>query len=652
MKKPISKILLFLVTYFSLSLSLYAIPEDNSILRLQSKNSDGDVVYAVVVGDDVKALTANDEDYNIANSLWIVKVNRDGETFTLQNVGTNMYLYYASKQGTSGSQNHAIYYLKPNSNSAINLYEEEKGYCCDVNKIKEAYIQYDPLYNEWRYYSDGVKGHNPKEESQTEAENLGKFWDDTTNPPSNEEESVKIPGSELGDVLDGEDVNLDKLKENIDKVVDRVEYNDASKSPSTPIVVGTKSTYPTSSYWKQSTIKVTVNSSTWTPVSFPMNVKCVTSGISDVYVQTYSTEKRSNGVKAWENKLLTSSDVLKRGVAYNLATDETSEIILEFEVVATEGVTIKNEVVSVVDDYSHNLEETTVNGLNRDKNWYYIGNALFLEAKMNNAIDYACQYNGSSYVPVDLEGESFAPFSTFFVQYAGDYTMSSAKATINSAPMLAKEKSLTEKYSLRIDGENSYYKTGIYFAGGASAEDYVVGEDFLSFATKKGKGVEIYTVEDDADYSFNKRPIENTVVRVGMYVGTAGRYTISLDNISGNAESMILYDTYEQDFARLHLGETYTFDSEKGSFDDRFAVAVTYAPEVPTDNISLSANKLIVVNNEIQGLTLDSELVVYDAMGHLVYVANVDSETMILPNLNSGIYIACNGNGWAKFLVK
>ena len=79
---------------------------------------------------------------------------------------------------------------------------------------------------------------------------------------------------------------------------------------------------------------------------------------------------------------------------------------------------------------------------------------------------------------------------------------------------------------------------------------------------------------------------------------------------------------------------------------------MTYAPKVPTDNISLSANKFIVVNNEIQGLTLGSELMVYDAMGHLVYVANVDSETMILPNLNSGIYIARNGNGWAKFLVK
>ena len=635
MKKP--KFLLFIL--FSLiSFGLNALPENNSILRLESKNSAGEAVFAVVVGDEVRALTVNDEDYSMANSLWLVSVNTKDETFTLQNVGTGMYLKNGVRRGDQGAAKFNVHYLAVDANSAVALRSDaNEGYYYYEKDIQlNVYIQYDPNKNEWRFYqiSGGHQKHDAKNESQSNGD-----WSDEDSPRMDEEQSMEITGSKVDSLMNDGDFTLDDLE---DVVVD---YVGASDLPSDPIVVGELSTYPQFDFWKTSTIQLVINSLDWIPISFPVDVKCVTADLSEVYYQYYDTEKRSRGEKAWVTNKVTSTTVFYKGVAYNFATD-TKSMILDFQ------FTVVEDITRLASEYRNNLNETTGNGLNRDKNWYYIGNALFLDAKMNNAIDYACVYNGSGYVPVDLDDESFAPFSTFFVQYAGDYAMSSVQTTRNSAPMLAKEKSLTEKYSLRIDGENSYYKTGIYFAGGASAEDYVVGEDFLSFATKKGKGVEIYTVEDDADYSFNKRPIENTVVRVGMYVGTAGRYTISLDNISGNAESMILYDTYEQDFACLHLGETYRFYSERGEFNDRFGVAVTYAPEVPTDNISLSANKLIVVNNEIQGLTLDSELVVYDAMGHLVYVANVDSETMILPNLNSGIYIARNGNGWVKFVIK
>ena len=650
MKTLINKIAFLTVVFFSLSVSVWAaLPENNSIMRFES-NDGGKTISAVAMADGtVKPLAEGESGYIYENTLWLVRVSGT-ETFTLQNVGTGKYLNYKEEGGTFSAKKVSLL-LK---DSPITIYADanSKYYIKHTSwfTTNNLYIQYDPNTNVWMYYA--ASGTN-KNNSQSSG-----GWSDETNPPANEEESVRIPGSEVEDILGNKEVNVDNLKENIDKVEakeeDYAEFKKVLKADPTPIVVGTDSTYleENSSYWKQSTIKITVNSSTWTPVSFPMDVKCVKS-IGDVYVQTYNTEKRANGTKAWENELLDSSDVLKRGVAYNLATDKTPEITLEFAVEATDGVTIKNEVVSIVEDYSHKLAETTGNGLNRDKNWYYIGNALFLDAKMNNAIDYACQYKGSSYVPVDLEAKYFAPFSTFFVQYAGDYAMSSAKATRNSAPMLAKEKLVTEKYSLRIDGENSYYETGIYFADGASSEDYVVGEDFLSFATKKGKGVEIYTVEDDADYSFNKRPIENTVVRVGMYVGTAGRYTISLNNISGNAETFVLFDTYTQETAYLHLGEEYTFDSEKGVHDDRFIVTVTYAaPDVTTDNLSLSSTNIVVVANEIRGLVEGSDYFIYDTTGRLVYSAVAESDVVTLPFLNSGIYIVRNSNGWVKFIVK
>ena len=174
----------------------------------------------------------------------------------------------------------------------------------------------------------------------------------------------------------------------------------------------------------------------------------------------------------------------------------------------------------------------------------------------------------------------------------------------------------------------------------------------MSFATIGGANTEIYTYEGDIDYSFNTRPIENTLVYVGLYIAKAGIYTISLDNISGNAETFVLYDNYEQDFVRLHLGETYTFYSERGEFNDRFGVAVTYAPEVPTDNFSLSSTNIVVVANEIRGLVEGSDYFIYDTTGRLVYSAVAESDVVTLPFLNSGIYIVQNSSGWVKFIVK
>lgn len=223
----------------------------------------------------------------------------------------------------------------------------------------------------------------------------------------------------------------------------------------------------------------------------------------------------------------------------------------------------------------------------------------------------------------------------------------------NLAPILAREKSVTEKYYLRIEGEGDEDQTGIFFEDEASSEGYIVGEDFLSFATKGRLFTEIYTYEDDIEFAFNTRPLENTFVNVGLYIGTAGRYTISLNNISGNAETFVLYDTYTQETAYLHLGEEYIFDSEKGLFDDRFIITVTYkAFGVTTDNLSLSSTNIVVVGNEIRGLVEGSDFSIYDAMGRLVYFAIVDADVVTLPNLTSGVYIVSNANGWVKFVKK
>ncbi len=635
----ILKKIILLAVMFSLSVLSYAVPENNSILRFDSKKLDGTVVYAVANGDSIYALTEKDPFYinNLANSLWIVRLNGNG--FTIQNLGTRKFLNQSFYKGSVGASKGNIHYPIL-SNNALVLFEGDKGFYYeerDYGNKAQAYIQYDPVRESWLFYTVGANfPHDPKKDSQANG-----AWTDADFPQASVANSLEIKGSDV-ETMVGANGNweLDQIKKDI--IVDFIERKDLETAPTVSIIVGDSETYPFKNYWKTDNIKLNVTYEDWTPVSFPVDVKCVTANLSGVGYQEYSTAKRANGESAWVTNYVTSDMVFEKGVAYHFATD--SEVMtLDFRPITGE------ELTKVEKSYSKTLTATNGNIIT-NQNWYYIGNALFVDAGMTG-IDMISRYNKSigKWEEEPVSG-ALEPFDAFFVQYSGDYSMA-VSATRTNAPMRDR-KVVTEKYCLNIVGEGEEDKTYLYFEDEASAEGYVMGEDFLSFATIGGVNTEIYTYEDDIDFSFNTRPLENTFVKVGLYVGKAGRYTISLDNISGSAESMVLYDNYEQDFARLHLGETYTFYSERGEFNDRFGVAVTYAPEVPTDNISLSANKLIVVNNEIQGLTLGSELMVYDAMGHLVYVANVDSETMILPNLNSGIYIARNGNGWAKFLVK
>ena len=638
MIRILQKIIL-LAVMFSLSILAYALPENNSVFRLQSKNSAGDDVFAVVVGNEIKALTAYENGYVLENSLWLVNVS--GESFTLQNIATGKFLNVRSRKGLDNSAHGKIYSLSAD-NAGLPFIQDDNGYGYLLSAENTyLYIQYDPKYNEWRYYSKKSMGsHDAKLESQG---TNGTAWNDSSFPPSSEETSLEIPGSIIDEMLSS-DGSVD-VKSLLDFISDTtkneiLEFLDA---PSIPIVVGVRATYPLSDFWKASTIKLEVNSADWTPISFPMDVQCVTDDLVGVGYQEYDTKARAEKRydDTWVTGYVTKEQVFEKGKAYHFATDSKT-MTLEFESVAT------GKLIKIDDNYKKTLE--LISGDALDANWYYIGNALFVDAGMSG-INMISRYNRAiGKWEEELVSDAVDPFDAFFVQYSGDYAMSASSERTN-AP-IRDRKIVAEKYCLNIVGEGEEDKTYLYFEDEASAEGYVIGEDFLSFATIGGANTEIYTYEDDIEFSFNTRPLENTFVKVGLYVAKAGTYTISLDNISGNAETFVLYDNYEQDFVRLHLGETYTFYSERGEFNDRFGVAVTYAPEVTTDNISLSANKLVVVNNEIQGLTLDSELMVYDSTGRLVCVVNVDSETMTLPNLNSGIYIARNGNGWVKFLVK
>lgn len=364
---------------FSLSVLAYAVPENNTILRFDSKNLDGTVVYAVANGDSVYALTEKDPFYinNLANSLWIVRNN--GGVFTIQNLGTGKFLNQSFYLGSVGSKKGNIHYPILSS-EALDLSEGEKGFYYterDYNN-NAAYIQYDPIRESWFFYTINSKfPHDPKEETQA-----GDAWTDADFPQASLANSLEIKGSDVEQMVGGSgDLSIDAIK-NI--VVDYVEKKDVVDAAMVSIIVGDSETYPFKNYWKTATIKLNVTYEDWTPVSFPVDVKCVTANLSGVGYQEYSTAKRANGESAWVTNYVTSDMVFERGVAYHFATD--SEVMtLEFKPVAEEDLT------KVEKSYSKTLTATTGN-ITTNQNWYYIGNALFVEAGMSG-VDMISRYD-------------------------------------------------------------------------------------------------------------------------------------------------------------------------------------------------------------------------------------------------------------------
>ena len=294
MKTIIHKIVL-LAVMFSLSVLSYAVPENNTILRFDSKNFDGTVVYAVANGDSVYALTEKDPFYinNLANSLWIVR--EDKNVFTIQNLGTGKFLNEAFYKGSVGSKKGNIHYPIL-SDVALGLSEGDKGFYyieSDYGNKAQAYIQYDPVRQSWLFYTVGANfPHDPKNDSQANG-----AWTDAAFPQASLANSLEIKGGDVEQMVGGSgDLSIGAIK-NI--VVDHVEKKDVVDAAMVSIIVGDSETYPFKNYWKTATIKLNVTYEDWTPISFPIDVKCVTANLSGVGYQEYSTAKRANGESAW-----------------------------------------------------------------------------------------------------------------------------------------------------------------------------------------------------------------------------------------------------------------------------------------------------------------------------------------------------------------
>ncbi len=261
----------------------------------------------------------------------------------------------------------------------------------------------------------------------------------------------------------------------------------------------------------------------------------------------------------------------------------------------------------------------------------------------------------SYYNYYDNDFSVLSPYKSFFMQYGGEYTFKTSAARQN-APAVIANNNTTERYQLNINSDNYNDKTVIFMAENGT-EGYTAGQDFF-YMTKTADGgtigYQFYSIDGEEPLSYNHRKNENQVIQLGGRVKKAGEYTISLEGENINAQSVMLVDTLTGETVDL-LIDNYTFTTEKGSIDKRFILTFTFAPQTTVDIFTPTANQIIVFGNAqnctIDNLVIGETIMIFDAMGRMIYNKTANSETINIA-LPTGTYIVRNANNWAKFAIK
>ncbi len=419
------------------------------------------------------------------------------------------------------------------------------------------------------------------------------------------------------------------------------------------------------------TYQLSMPSDKWYWISLPFKVdidKITTStgnGAKDLVITYYDAKERATtGKGGWKNATEQGLTTLtaNQGYVIGFYTDENT-------LFPANGVTVNFPSASPTNTVagSANLATTEATGKNeKDNNWHIIGTGLYHQtstldsvnyiAVPDNAGDYTYYYVNAPATDIfdtEFTNYTFNPFEAFFVQHCGKYSATAPNAQSAALAPMARAKA-QEQEQIYLINMNEAHTVVILNAEGS--EGYTAGEDFLEMNASNHSDL-IYSFDGSDALAFNHRATEAQSINLGGYVATAGEQTISLNAYNGNVESVTLVDNVTGETADLLAGD-YTFNAEVGSLDGRFTVVfgAPKAGDTTVDCYNSTANQLIAYGSAnactVSGLTTGEAVVVYNAMGQLVFATIADSETITLPSLTTGNYLILHNGTTNKVLLK
>ena len=322
---------------------------------------------------------------------------------------------------------------------------------------------------------------------------------------------------------------------------------------------------------------------------------------------------------------------------------------------------------------------------NENKNLIFANDTRYIQLKENPAATeanygwnlignpYPCYYDtrymqfsspitvrsGDSYAAYSPADDSYilSPLEAFFVQCSAENNIVSfdteGRQTDNSVRTLSYAPARTramdyERSVLNLYLENSTYAdhTRLVVNEGASLA-YEIACDAAKFMSDDATVPQLFTIEGGERMAINERPLANGKAALGVYIGKAGSYTLSLDTKAMDTE-VFLVDKLLGTETDLTTG-SYAFTAEAGTFTDRFEIHMKRTGVV--DGIEAVAAEL-TIEATAEGISVSNAttpIYIYSTTGALVGAKVGSAVTFDVPQ---GVYVVKVGDNVHKVVVK
>ena len=298
------------------------------------------------------------------------------------------------------------------------------------------------------------------------------------------------------------------------------------------------------------------------------------------------------------------------------------------------------------------------------KNWNYIGNPYpcYYDIYYMDFTAPIQVYNGSTYLAKSIvdDGFSLSPMRSFFVQKPDELDklvfhkdgrlVSSATPNHANAPRRGRALNSDRKlYDFALISDSVVDETRVVFNPHASLE-YELSCDASKFMSPNTEVPQLYTLDQEGTLmAINERPLADSTVVLGLYVGSVGRYTIDASRCPGE---VILIDRYTASETYLNNG-SYSFDvNQVGYINDRFLLKFM--------NESSSVNE-ILANNNVEVIPTYGGIEIKSSSKAWANVYTIDGRLMsnvlcanptTFVTLPNGIYMVQINNHGYKVIVK
>jgi hypothetical protein len=297
---------------------------------------------------------------------------------------------------------------------------------------------------------------------------------------------------------------------------------------------------------------------------------------------------------------------------------------------------VKNNLISVI---AHGNEQTNDN----DRGWNFLGNPYLGEYTGTiGDIRYITQTNdGKKYFSNEVADVTLDPFNTYFVQV--DKNQNIPFNILNSPYMQSPRKDKYDEIStgILLSCGEMVDRVGVLIAD-RYTENYDFNADLAKF---DNHDLTAYAISKSGNLSYMaiSPQTANQSIEIGYKVLEGNQFTFQFDDSRYKAKSidkLYLIDK-ELNVTTDLLQTDYSFYSNAGTYDQRFALDIRFHENNTTNIPQYSQEPSIILENQclnISNLSVGTRVSIYNFLGHCFYqqAATLSELSIQLP---SGYYI-------------